>query len=185
MVLAHSPTLQEGQARGLTQTISKAGAKLDELAAALARGKTRRPQDKVQAEIDRICADPWLRRVVTTALTGGTLAEHRLAWAVDQAARDTLEQETFGKRVLVTDRDDWPVTDVVAAYRSQPDAEFAFRQLKDPHAVSFSPMHHWTEHTIRVHLRRANREQGLRSGTGERALTWPSPRDRATVEAPS
>lgn len=185
MVLAHSPTLQEGQARGLTQTISKAGAKLDELAATLARGKTRRPQDKVQAEIDRICADPWLRRVVTTALTGGTPAEHRLAWAVDQAARDTLEQETFGKRVLVTDRDDWPVADVVAAYRSQPDAEFDFRQLKDPHAVSFSPMHHWTEHTIRVHLRRANREQGLRSGTGERALTWPSPRDRATVEAPS
>jgi transposase len=40
---------------------------------------------------------------------------------------------------------------VVAAYRSQSDAEFSFRQLKDPHVVSFSPMHHWTEHNIRVH----------------------------------
>src|SRR5207249_1580059 len=29
--------------------------------------------------------------------------------------------------------------------------EFSFRQLKDPHAVSFSPMHHWTEHNIRIH----------------------------------
>ena len=36
-------------------------------------------------------------------------------------------------------------------YRSQSDAEFGFRQLKDPHVVSFSPMHHWTEHNIRVH----------------------------------
>jgi len=57
----------------------------------------------------------------------------------------------FGKRVLVTDRDDWPVTEVVAGYRSQSEAEFGFRQLKDPHLVSFSPMHHWTDHNIRVH----------------------------------
>ena len=41
---------------------------------------------------------------------------------------------------------------MVAGYRSQSDAEFAFRQLKDPHIVSFSPMHHWTDHNIRVHV---------------------------------
>ena len=40
---------------------------------------------------------------------------------------------------------------MVAAYRSQCDTEFSFWQLKDPHVVSFSPMHHWTEHNIRVH----------------------------------
>ncbi len=42
--------------------------------------------------------------------------------------------------------------DVVAAYRSQSDAESGFRQLKDPHVVSFSPMHHWTDSKIRVHV---------------------------------
>ncbi|HUZ54617.1 MAG TPA: hypothetical protein VMU94_19090 [Streptosporangiaceae bacterium] len=26
------------------------------------------------------------------------------------------------------------------------------RQLKDPRVVSFSPMRHWTEHNIRVHV---------------------------------
>ena len=41
---------------------------------------------------------------------------------------------------------------MVAAYRSQSDAEFGFRQLKDPHVVSFSPMHHWTDSKIRVHV---------------------------------
>jgi hypothetical protein len=40
---------------------------------------------------------------------------------------------------------------IVAAYRSQAEAESGFRQLKDPHAVSFSPMHHWTDQKIRVH----------------------------------
>jgi len=41
--------------------------------------------------------------------------------------------------VLITGHDDWPVAEVVAGYRSQSEAEFSFRQLKDPHAVSFSP----------------------------------------------
>ena len=38
----------------------------------------------------------------------------------------------------------------VSAIRAS-EAEFSFRQLKDPRAVSFSPMFHWTEHNIRVH----------------------------------
>ena len=41
---------------------------------------------------------------------------------------------------------------MVAGYRSQSEAEFSFRQMKDPHVVSFSPMFHWTEHNIRVHM---------------------------------
>ena len=40
----------------------------------------------------------------------------------------------------------------MAAYRSQNDVESGFRQLKDPHVVGFSPMFHWTEAKIRVHV---------------------------------
>jgi hypothetical protein len=54
--------------------------------------------------------------------------------------------------VLITDLDDWPAAEAIAGYRSQSEAEFSFRQLKDPRVVSFSPMHHWTEHNIRVHV---------------------------------
>ena len=54
--------------------------------------------------------------------------------------------------MLITSHDDWPVAEVVAGYRSQSEAEFSFRQMKDPHVVSFSPMFHWTEHNIRVHM---------------------------------
>ena len=57
----------------------------------------------------------------------------------------------FGKRILFTDHDDWAVVDVVAGYRSQSAVENDFRQMKDPHVVSFSPMFHWTDHHIRVH----------------------------------
>ena len=151
-VLTHSPTLHQAQSRGFDQTLAKAGAKLSELADTLARGRTRRPRNKVTAAIEQILHDPWVRRVIAWQLTGDTPPEHRLTWRIDHTARRDLEDEVFGKRVLITGRDDWPIAEVVAAYRSQSEAEFAFRQLKDPHLVSFSPMHHWTDHNIRVHV---------------------------------
>jgi transposase len=151
VVLTHSPTLHQAQSRGFDQTLAKASAKLSELADTLARGKTRRPRAKVEAEITQIIKDPWVRRVVHVDLTGTNPPQHRLTWTIDEQARTDLEDEVFGKRVLITAREDWPVAEVVAAYRSQSEAEFGFRQMKDPHVVSFSPMHHWTDHNIRVH----------------------------------
>jgi hypothetical protein len=62
-----------------------------------------------------------------------------------------LDEELFGKHVPITDHDDRSAAEVIAGYRSQSEAEFSFRQLKDPRVVSFSPMRHCTEHNIRVH----------------------------------
>jgi len=152
-ILTHSPELHDSQARGFSgTTLAKAGKKLDDLAATLARGKTRRSREKVEAEIAAIIAKPWVRRVITWQLTGEQPRDLRLAWSVDPGARAALEEEIFGKHVLITDHDDWPVAEVVAGYRSQSEAEFSFRQMKDPHLVSFSPMYHWTEHNIKVHM---------------------------------
>jgi transposase len=151
-ILTHSPELHQAQAAGFEgTTLAKAGKKLDELAATLARGRTRRPRDKVEAEITAITAKPWVRRVITWQLTGAQPRDFRLTWHVDAAARAALEEEIFGKHVLITGHDDWPVAEVIAGYRSQSEAEFAFRQMKDTRVVSFSPMFHWTEHNIRVH----------------------------------
>ena len=152
-ILTHSPELRDSQARGFDgTTLAKAGRKLDELAATLARGKTRRGKDKVIAEIETITAKPWVRRVITWTLDGDQPKDLRLTWSIDPGARAALEEELFGKHVLITDHDHWPVSEVIAGYRSQSEAEFSFRQLKDTRAVSFSPMHHWTEHNIRVHV---------------------------------
>src|SRR6266536_5011832 len=50
-ILTHSPELRDSQAAGFDgTTLAKAGKKLDELAATLSRGRTRRPRDKVEAE---------------------------------------------------------------------------------------------------------------------------------------
>ena len=197
-ILTHSPELRDSQALGFDgTTLVKAGAQLDELAATLARGKTRRPRDKVQAEVAKITAPPWIHRVITWDLSGDQPKDLRLTWAVDPDARAALEEETFGKHVLITSHDDWPVAEVVAGYRSQSEAESSFRQMKDTRVVSFSPMHHWTEHNIRVHvftcvlalqlahlMRHRARQAGLDlsvrellgqlAGIGETVLIYPS-----------
>ena len=152
VLLTHSDTLHARQSRGSDQTTGKATRKLAELAARLERGRTRRDRAAVEADIAKITRPRWLNRVLTTTLTGDKPSQLRLTWTVDEPARRELETELFGKRILVTSRDDWPVPEVVAGYRSQSDAEAGFRQLKDPRVVSFSPMHHWTDQKIRVHV---------------------------------
>src|SRR5258706_3857366 len=151
-VLTHSATLHAAQSRGLDQTLAKAQRRLADLADRLARGKTRKPHDAVQAEIAAICKPRWVNEVITTTLTGTDPAELRLTFAINPTGRAALEERVFGKRILFTNRDDWPTADVVAAYRSQSEVEAGFRQMKDPHLVSFSPMHHWTDQKIRVHV---------------------------------
>jgi hypothetical protein len=106
-ILTHSPDLRESQARGFDgTTLAKAGRKLDDLAATLARGKTSRPRAKVEAEITAITRKSWVRRVVTWQMDGDQPRDLRLTWGIDQAARAALEEELFGKHVLITDHDD-------------------------------------------------------------------------------
>lgn len=152
IVVTHSQNLHDKQARGFDQTLAKARRQLTELAARLARGKTRKSREGVEAEIAKILRPRWLDRVISTSLTGDKPAELRLTWRTKPTARAALEAEVFGKRILFTDHDDRPVPEIVAYYRSQSEAEADFRQMKDPKVVSFSPMFHWTDHKIRVHV---------------------------------
>jgi transposase len=152
VIITHSQTFHAAQARGFEQTLATARRRLATLQTRLARGRTRRPRAAVEAEIAEILRPRWLSRVITWSLEGEEPASLHLHWRTDPAARRRLEREVFGKRLLFTDQEDWPLAEVVAAYRSQADVEAGFRQLKDPKVVSFSPMFHWTDQKIRVHV---------------------------------
>jgi transposase len=152
VILTHSEGFHLRQARGFEQTLAKARRRLATLQARLARGRTRRPRQAVEAEIAEILRPRWLSRVITWSLAGQKPASLRLHWRTDPAAKRQLATDLFGKRILFTDREDWPLAEVVAAYRAQADIEAGFRQLKDPKVVSFSPMFHWTDQKIRVHV---------------------------------
>jgi hypothetical protein len=108
----HRPSTPPGPK--LRADVGQAGRRLDDLAAQLARGKTRKARPSVEAEIATICKPRWVDRVIKATLTGQDPADLRLRWEIDQAARDRLAEEVFGKRLLWTNRDDWPVGEVVA-----------------------------------------------------------------------
>jgi transposase len=151
LIVVHSATLHAKQVQGFDQTLAGARRRLAELAERLARGKTRKDRDGVEAEIAQILKPRWLSRVIAYTLTGQTPATFALEWHIDPKAIKALADEVFGKRILFSDHDDWPVAQVMAGYRSQSEVENDFRQMKDPHVVSFSPMFHWTDNNIRVH----------------------------------
>ena len=65
VVLTHSQNLHDDQARSFTDTtLAKVGRKLDDLAATLARGKTRRTREQLTTEIEKITHDPWVHAVI-------------------------------------------------------------------------------------------------------------------------
>jgi len=151
VVLTHSDAFHAEQSRGFDQTLAKAERQLTELAERLGRGKIRKDRTGIDAEIVSITKTRWVSRVIATTLAGSGPSEFSLTFEVNAKARKKLEDELFGKRILFTDHDEWPVSDVIAAYRSQCTVESDFRQMKDRQVVSFSPMFHWTDQKIRVH----------------------------------
>ncbi|MHB8430087.1 MAG: IS1634 family transposase [Acidimicrobiales bacterium] len=152
VVVTHSQNLHDKQVRGFEQTMGKARRQLAEVSARLKRARGRKSKEQVEAEIAQILKPRWLSRVISTTLSGEQPAELRLVFRTKPKALAELHAELFGKRILFTDRDEWAVADVVAGYRSQSGVEADFRQMKDPKVVSFSPMFHWTDHKIRVHV---------------------------------
>jgi transposase len=152
VIVTHSQNLHDKQVRGFAQTMAKARRQLADTAARLKRGRGRKTTEQVEAEIARIMKPRWLSRVISTTLRGDTPSELRLVFRTKPQALAALEDELFGKRVLFTDRDEWSIAEVVAGYRSQSGVEADFRQMKDPKVVSFSPMFHWTDQKIRVHV---------------------------------
>jgi len=154
IVVCHSQGLHDKQSQSFDQTLAKARRQLAEVAARLGRGKTRKPREKVEAEIAEILKPRWLSQVISTTLSGEEPAELRLIWRTKPKARVDLEEEVFGKRILFTDKDKSlaSTAQIIIEYRSQEEAEGDFRQMKDPQVVSFSPMYHFTDHKIRVHV---------------------------------
>lgn len=113
---------------------------------------------------------PRRRRVCAAVCAGGPNAKSaRVSWLVDQnrgtpcrtgRPAGPRQDLPYPRRRHRRDHHhlprpaDWrAVSSMVQVYRSQSDAEFGFRQLKDPHAVLFSPMNHWADQAIRCRHR--------------------------------
>jgi transposase len=148
VVVSHSQDFEDKQARSFAQTLAKARRELRQLKRVVERGRHRMDERALRERIAEILRRRWLSEVVKVDFD---LADKQLSFRTDQAALRRVRRREWGKRIIFTDRDEWTSEQIVRAYRSQAEAEEAFRQMKDPVFGSFSPAFHWTDQKLRVH----------------------------------
>ena len=114
--------------------------------------------DSVKQQIHTIRSAQFVGKVlnagvqeVTKGNAFSTLAPLELTFSTGQAALAEPCRVQFGKTILFTGNAGWADEEIVLAYRSQYHIEDAFKQMKNPHFLGWSPMFHWTGSKIQVH----------------------------------
>lgn len=72
-------------------------------------------------------------------------------WEIDQEAYKWITENLYGKRILVTCREEWSEEEIIAAYHGQGNVERVFKHLKNPYHHTVHPQYHWTDQKIEVH----------------------------------
>ncbi len=152
VLLFISEKLRQGQIRGLMQHMKKAIRALERWKTQLAKPRSgpRTPQ-AAKRQIQKMLSAQHLNKVLKADYDPTREGADRLHYAIDQAALEQLGNELYGKRFLITDRNEWSDEQILLAYRGQSEVEEAFRQLKDDEHMAVRPQYHWTDQKICVH----------------------------------
>jgi transposase len=152
VVLFISEQLRAGQRRGLQQHLHHRFKQLAEWKAQLEKPRSGpRTAETANKRIEKLLSGQHLKEVLKIEYDLKPRGADRLRYWVDEQAREHLETEVFGKRILITDRAGWSNEEILLAYRGQSDVEGAFRQLKDEEHRAVRPQYHWTDQKIYVH----------------------------------
>ncbi len=153
LVITYNPDLFLTQSATILREIRKRTGKLRTLQGHLAHPSPKgQPATvgSVTKHVDTILTGRHMKDLIRTQVTTGT-GRPRLTYHVDQTAWSRLQHTLLGKNILFTDQVAWSNEAIVRAYRGQHHIEEAFKRMKNPHVVSWRPLHHWTDQKIRVH----------------------------------
>ena len=145
-VVIFSPQLQQGQIRGLHQSMARSQRELSELGLS-----PRMTAEAAKRKLDKIRGRQYLRSLLCWRVDADSSGTLRIGVWSDWTEYQRLVTRYFGLRVLITDRAEWTTAQIIEAYRGQSKVESAFRDLKDPHMLSTRPQFHWTDHKLHVH----------------------------------
>jgi transposase len=151
IVVTRSEDFLAKQLVGLAQTRARVEVNLTELVRLCAGGRHKMDRAKLEARVAEALAPRWMRRLYRTEITGTAKDDLALSWSFDEEAFALLKTTELGKRIIFTDRLAWSTSQIVVAYRSQWEAEAAFRQMHSHEHAVFRPIYHWTDHKIRIH----------------------------------
>jgi transposase len=156
IVITYNEHLLEGQLQGIHASLHKARRRLHALQHSLQRRSEGRLKGgrvptaaSVRKQVEECLTGQHLRRLLKYEIADGPVA--LLSYRTDTAAFSRLIKTQLGKTILFTDNDQWTDEEIILGYRAQHHIESAFRDMKNPHFLGWSPMFHWTDSKIRVH----------------------------------
>jgi hypothetical protein len=150
VVLFLSAPRRRGHIRGLHQPRTKRREALQQWQQTLAKPRSGpRTPAGAQKQIAALLTGQDIPPVLKIAYDGQRTGVQRFAWWIDQVAREHLEPDVFGTRMLMTDQPDWSTEEIIRAYRGQRHAEAVFRQLKEVDHLAVRPPSQWPDPTIR------------------------------------
>ncbi len=153
LLVTYNPELFLAQSATLLRELRKRTGQLQALQRHLARPARRGKPPTVAGvtqQVQTILAGRHMRDLIAARVTAQA-GRPRLTYRLDRAAWERLQRTLLGKHILFTDQDAWTDAAIVRAYRGQHHIEEAFKTMKNPHVVSWRPLHHWTDQKIRVH----------------------------------
>lgn len=152
-ILFISEKLKEGQIRGLEQHIQKSLEKLSEWKESLKKKNSGvRSKASAQKKIDSLVQAQYLKDILHISYNSRKKGPDRLSWTIDLVEKLRLEEEVFGKRLLISNRHDWLTEEIIKGYHGQSDVEATFKQSKNDEHFAIRPQFHWTDQKIRVHV---------------------------------
>jgi transposase len=153
-VLTFSKDLYAGQMKGLQDDISKTKNEIDELNAKLSNPKSRmsKKYEDVQAIVKQALRRKHMSEIAEISLNATEGTVQGIGYSVCKDKLSEISHKFFGKKLIITDRDDWSTEEIITTYREQDCIEKIFRATKDCDHFSIRPQYHWTDQKIRVHI---------------------------------
>ena len=149
-----SEKLRKGQIRGIEQDIRKLFSRLDKLKAQVEiptkKGKKRTRSD-LEEKISSMISSSSTKNIVYWELNHLEEDAFDLQFWVDKEELNYLKEEWLGRRILITNRHQWTIEEIISAYWGQSNVENAFKNMKNPFHLAIRPQYHWTDQKIEVH----------------------------------
>lgn len=154
LVLTYSKTAAEAADKVLTSHLEETERKLVELNTKVGQPYYRN-KSSLEKKIKKILSKKPIKGffkaelIISNAQDGEQ--QMKIIWSVEEK-KVKLRRQSFGKRILFTDQTKWSTKEIIDAYKSQWRVERDFHELKSPDLIRVTPMYHWTDQKIRLHM---------------------------------
>lgn len=152
IVITISEKLRQGQLRGLNQALTQKQEQLRELKQKLNSPRAKkRKREEIEDKVKKIVKGERCHEILNVFIIEKENGRFDIDWEIDTQSYQWITENVFGKKLLVTCREDWSSEDIIAAYYGQSNIERVFKHLKNPYHNAVYPQYHWTDQKIKVH----------------------------------